>query len=153
MKKILISDFSRVLLFPKDEIYRSGLNKLYGQTSVNGGKFEDYFVLNEDLLKELEELDLEKYVFTTGTVQDAPEIKNRVSTVFKKVFNVPMIGYKKTDGNAYLKLCSEIGVEPNQAMFIDDTQVNVVAAKTAGLHAVVYENNDQVLGEITEWLE
>lgn len=153
MKKILISDFSRVLLFPKDEIYRSGLNKLYGQTSVNGGKFEDYFVLNEDLLKELEELDLDKYVFTTGTVQDAPEIKNRISTVFKKVFNVPMIGYIKTDGNAYLKLCSEIGVEPNQAMFIDDTQANVVAAKTAGLHAVVYENNDQVLGEITKWLE
>ncbi len=152
MRKILIFDFSRVLLFPRDEIYRSGLNKLYGQTSAEGDRFEDYFRLNEDLLEELEELDVERYVFTTGTVQNAPEIKDRVNAVFKKVFNVPMIGFQKTDSNAYLKLCSEIEVNPGQTMFIDDTSANVEAAKEAGLHAVVYKNNSQVLGEIAEWL-
>ena len=153
MKKILVSDFSRVLLFPKDEIYRSGLNKLYGQTSAAGDRFEDYFKLNEALLIELEKLEIDKYIFTTGTVQDAPEIKDRVKAVFKKVFNVPMIGVRKADSRAYLKLCSEIGAEPVQVMFIDDTSANVEAAKEAGLHAVVYENNEQILDSINKWLK
>ena len=153
MKKILISDFSKVLLFPKDSDYKGGLNKLYDQILSGDENFNDYFELNESLLSELEELDVERYIFTMGKVQNAPELKDKLKKVFKNIFNVPMIGYHKTDNKAYTTLCNEIGIDPAQAIFIDDTKENVVAAREAGLHAIVYENNSQILRSIIEWLK
>ncbi len=153
MKKILIFDFSRVLLFPKDRNYKSGLNKLYDQLVGQKRGFSDSLRLNEPLLKELEKLELDKYIFTTGKVQNAPEIRDRLDSIFKQIFNVPMIGYAKRDIRAYLTLCGEIGVDPPQAMFIDDVPANVETATAAGLHAVVYEDNEQTLGLINQWLQ
>ncbi|MBT3250071.1 MAG: HAD-IA family hydrolase [Candidatus Pacebacteria bacterium] len=152
MKKILISDFSKVQLFPKDNSYQGGLNKLYDQILSTNKNFNDYFSLNEDLLDELVKLDIDKYVFTTGKVQSAPEIIDRVRTVFKDVFNVPMIGFLKTDPKAYNILCERLEVKPSQVIFIDDTKDNVEAAKEAGLMAVVYEDNNQILMAIKDWL-
>jgi HAD superfamily hydrolase (TIGR01509 family) len=152
MKKVLVSDFSRVLLFPKDTSYAGGLNRLYDQILANKEDFNDYFKLNDILLKDIEELDIEKYIFTTGKVQNAEFIKHKLDMVFKDIFNVPMIGFKKTDKNAYLKLCEELDLKPSQVMFIDDTEENINAAKEAGLHAVVYHDNNQILNSISEWL-
>ena len=102
--------------------------------------------------RHIEELDIEKYIFTTGKVQNAEFIKHKLDMVFKDIFNVPMIGFKKTDKNAYLKLCEELDLKPSQVMFIDDTEENINAAKEAGLHAVVYHDNNQILNSISEWL-
>jgi len=152
MQKLLISDFSQVLLFPKTISYSGSLNKLYNQVVAEKQNFEDFYILNEPLLTELQKLEVEKVIFTTGTVQNAPEIRSKVQAVFKKIFTVPMIGIQKTNSEAYTRICEELNTDPANALFIDDTQANVSAAQQAGLEAVVYENNAQILSAIESWI-
>ncbi len=151
--KTLLFDFSKVLLFPKDENYHGSLNKLYKKIQTEGKDFDDYYRLNTDLLDYLSKLDCEKYIFTTGTVQNAPEIKDLVKAVFNDIFNVPLIGFEKTDKRAYLDIAERVGVEPNALLFIDDNKDNLQAAREAGLDTLHYQNNEQVESFVKDWLE
>lgn len=50
------------------------------------------------------------------------------------------IGYSKPDLRAYEVAIEKCGVLPNECIFIDDLVHNVVAAKEAGMHSLVYED-------------
>lgn len=151
--RTLLFDFSKVLLFPKDENYHGSLNKLYRKIQNDGKNFNDHYRLNTDLLNYLSELNCGKYIFTTGTVQNAPEIKGQVAAVFNDIFNVPLIGFEKTDKRAYLDIAERVGVEPNELLFIDDNKDNLKAAKEEGLDTLHYEDNEQVKSFVNNWLE
>ncbi len=81
MIKAIITDFSRVLLFPADSNYTGGLNKLNNnQLKENPNySFLDFFVINKKLLKYYSELNktVPVHVFTSETIQDHPSIKKR----------------------------------------------------------------------------
>jgi HAD superfamily hydrolase (TIGR01549 family) len=151
--KALLCDFSQVLLFPQDESYDGSLNKLYQRIKEDGRNFNDFYYLNEELLDYLKDLAVDKYIFTTGTVQNAPEIKEEVEAVFKKVFNVPMIGYEKTDPQAYQEISKRIKTAAEDILFVDDNKNNLQAAETAGVKTRHYKNNHQIRGEIDKWLK
>ncbi len=50
------------------------------------------------------------------------------------------IGATKPDRRAYQAVASELGVRPEQCVFIDDSPANCEGAEKAGMQAVVYEN-------------
>ncbi len=151
--KHLLFDFSRVLLFPKDTSYNGSLNKLYKNIQQDNEKFFDYFVVNQELLDYLETLEQKKYIYTTGTVQNAPEIIQDLNKVFIKIFNVPQIGFAKDDQQSYQKICQIININPVNLMFIDDTKPNLVAAQKIGVHTCHYSSNQHTIEEINNWLK
>jgi epoxide hydrolase-like predicted phosphatase len=57
-------------------------------------------------------------------------------------------GLSKPDPRAYALVCSRLGVEPAQTVFLDDHGSNVDGARQAGLHAVLYSDNAQAIGDI-----
>jgi len=57
-------------------------------------------------------------------------------------------GMSKPDPGTYALVCSRLGVEPAETVFLDDHGPNIEGARRAGLHAVLYSGNAQAIGEI-----
>jgi len=55
-------------------------------------------------------------------------------------------GVKKPEKEAYLLILKKLDVEPHEAIFIDDIQNYVEAARKLGIHAILFENSEK-LGE------
>ncbi len=55
---------------------------------------------------------------------------------FERIFVSNQIGERKPDASAFLTVCREIGVTPDEALFFDDTQENLDGAQAVGLPAV-----------------
>ena len=147
MIKALVSDFSRVLLSPKDKSYMEGLNVLHKKLSMNGPyDFWLYFQLNKDLLAFYRTLNkkIDLYLFTTEYIQEHPSIRPHMEEIFKTVFSGANLDLKKTDTQAYKIIAQKINLKPEEILYIDDKQVNIDAAKKAGMAIILYESNKQL---------
>lgn len=151
----LVFDFSRVLLFPKDTSYFGKLNPLHQELS-NQGKYSvfDHFFFNDELLGYLESIKdrYGLYIFTAGTIQETPEIRERMIDIFRRVFTVQDSDLGKGDPQAYRWLAKEIQREPSEILFIDDDFANVQAAKQVGMNAVLFENNQQLFEKLGSYI-
>ena len=58
----------------------------------------------------------------------------------------------KPDPRIYALACARLGVRPQEALFLDDHDPFVTAAREAGLHAVRYQDNAQAIADIEELL-
>jgi len=144
----ILSDFSRVVLKPKDDNYNGTLNGLYKELKSKSELFNfyDYFELNNQLLDLYKQLK-KKYsinLFTTGSIQNAPEIKDKIYSVFEHVFSAEELGLDKKDPKSYMVIAENIHLSPDQIFYIDDQQENIEAAIKAGLFACLYENNQKL---------
>lgn len=54
------------------------------------------------------------------------------------------LGIAKPDAAIYSFTCTELGVEPQDAVFIDDNATNIRAAQEFGLHAILFTNVEQL---------
>jgi putative hydrolase of the HAD superfamily len=61
-------------------------------------------------------------------------------------------GMNKPDPRIYALLCSRLDIQPEETVFVDDTDQCVVGARNAGIQAVYYRDNAQVIGEIEKLL-
>ena len=156
MIKTIIFDFSRVLLFAKDKGYKEDLNPLHKKLlSENPNyKFLDYFELNEELLVFLEAVKnrIELYIFTSGSIQKAKEIKSRLDEVFNGTFSAEELSLSKKDPQAYIILTKKLGKSPKEVIFIDDSQTNIQAASQAGLNVFQYLDNEGLIKKINQLL-
>lgn len=141
----VVSDFSRVLLFPKDETYTGGLNALNNKLLQEFGelyKFLDYFKINEELLDVYKEL-REKfpiYIFTTDVIQNRPEVRTILDPIVTGIFSAKDFNLNKKAPESYTFIAQKIMRVPEQIVYIDDTIANLDAAKKAGMHVLKYEN-------------
>ena len=147
MKKVLISDVSLVLLFPKDRNYLGSLNQLYKDTRNKPNfDFFDYFEVNTQLLaiykKHIAKLDY--YIFTSDAIQDEPVLQPYWQDLFTGIYSAAKMGVHKSELRAYATLTAEIRAQPKDILYIDDSQTNVSAANSCGLNAFVYQSNAQV---------
>ena len=151
----IIFDLSRVLLFPKDKNYKGKLNALHRELSNK----PDYDVLknfgfNDELLSYLdgikEKVDL--YVFTTGIIQDSPEIRKRLTKTFKDIFAAEDLGLNKKYLESYLTIAKKIRKTPNEILFVDDSMENMKAAEKAGFLVIHFENNTQFLKDLSRYV-
>ncbi len=140
-------DFSRVLLFPADQIYSGELNQKYKLIKdLPEFKFQENFRLNEELLSYLETIKNSKelYIFTSGFIQNDSYLQQRLQPLFKEIFSAGDLGLNKRDLYAYEVIAQKIGKPPSEILFIDDTPSNVEAAREAGLNGIVYTNFEEL---------
>jgi FMN phosphatase YigB (HAD superfamily) len=148
----ILSDFSKVVLNPKDKNYTGTLNGLYRELKNKGISFDffDYFELNNQLLDLYIQLK-SKYtvnLFTTGSIQNAPEIKERVNSVFEHIFSAEELGLDKKSTNSYKVIAEKIKTPTNQILYIDDQPENVDAAKKAGMETLLYEDYQKLYDKV-----
>jgi HAD superfamily hydrolase (TIGR01509 family) len=151
MVKALITDFSRVLLFPKDKNYKGSLNALHKELSNQQGyNILDYFEVNTELLDYYKSIrdKVALYIFTSETIQDSPELQPFIQHVFSAVYSALKMGVSKKDEDTYRKLSSLIGFPADEIVYIDDSGVNVNAAKKVSLQTILYKDNKSLKEEI-----
>jgi len=61
-------------------------------------------------------------------------------------------GMSKPDPRIYALACARLDVRPHETVFVDDAAACVTGGRAAGLHAVCYRDNTQVIAEIEELL-
>ncbi len=74
------------------------------------------------------------------------------SKYFDKEFYSCNLGFVKPDLNFFQSIIDDIGGHPNNMLFIDDQESNVVAARTTGINSEVFssasDNSEQALMKI-----
>ena len=58
------------------------------------------------------------------------------SEQFERVYYSHEIGMRKPNRDAFDFVCSENGIDPSKALFLDDSIQHVLGARAAGLHAI-----------------
>jgi putative hydrolase of the HAD superfamily len=58
------------------------------------------------------------------------------------------LGIVKPDPAIYLHTVKKLGVAPDQALFIDNLEKNTAGAEAVGLHAALYQDVEQLQGEL-----
>lgn len=133
-----------------------------------------HFTLNDEELLELQEDFFRGYVFNdellafistlrphykTAILSDA-WIDARLSlqdTIHNGLFDVIYFsaeqGMQKPNPAFYQKLLDELGVQPEEAIFIDDRVGNIEGAEALGIHGVVFTNTEDVLEQLAEYLD
>jgi epoxide hydrolase-like predicted phosphatase len=61
-------------------------------------------------------------------------------------------GMAKPDPRIYALVCTRLGVQPGETVFLDDAERCVAGARDAGLHAILYHDNGQAIAAIEELL-
>lgn len=151
----LVSDFSRVILFPRNQHYRGTLSSLYRQESQKEDfKFHHHFTFNYDYLDFLQTTKLnEMYILTANTLVDVPEIQMVVSPLFRDIFKAQDFKYSKKQPQLYRQILEQTHTKPSQAIFVDDTLKNVKAALHAGLQATHFHDTRKLLEHLQTLLQ
>jgi FMN phosphatase YigB (HAD superfamily) len=155
MIRAIVSDFSRVLLFPKDRNYLGSLNALHKELSNKPNyKVLDYFELNTSLLDFYKSLKDKTpvYMFTSDSIQDAPEFQSYLQPVFKEVLSARKMNTDKKLSVAYKLVANYLNLSPDEILYIDDAPENIQAAKTTGLSTCLYENYEELFKQVSEIL-
>lgn len=146
----ILFDFSRVILFPKDENYKGLLNDLYRKIVEEKSSFLDHYRFNEELLNFLKPFK-EKYhlsIYTTDIIQNDPVARKYLDPIFEEIYAANDLRISKKDPNGYLIVAGKLNVAPEQILFIDDGEKNIEAAKKAGFQTIRYLSNGQLFKEL-----
>lgn len=173
--KAILSDFSWVLLHPKDRTFKGSPNALNreqgGENGMGAYPFFDFFELNTKLLEYIallkRNLNIPLYIFTTDIIQDRPEIRGQLDTIFNRIISGREIKQSgaskaeslhevKTDPKAYTYIASITGLPPAEILFIDDKEANLKAAQSVGYQVLLYartptmeESNQKAIAELS----
>jgi|GEM_PF-472871 len=156
MIQTIVSDFSRVLLFPIDPEYRGGLNALHAKLSASGEyNVWEHFRLNQELLALYAELGrgMPIYLFSSEYIQEDPMIWSALDGIFRDTFSAARLDLKKDDPAAYASIAASVGVEPRSVLYIDDQQMHVDAAARVGMATIRFMSNGQAMRDIRHCLE
>lgn len=157
MIKCLLSDFSQVILFPKDISFAGSLNGLYAELSGKEYNFFEHYRLNTEILEMYQQFraehTLEINIFTSGFVQNDPALQSYLQPLFSHIISAKDIKIEKQDPQAYLKVSEQLNFKPEEIVFIDDQESNIEAAHVAGMKAIRYVSNEQVREELGQILK
>jgi epoxide hydrolase-like predicted phosphatase len=59
-----------------------------------------------------------------------------IEELFEEIVDSSHVGMRKPDAEIYLLMCKRMGIEPSDAVFVDDNADNVAAARALGMEAV-----------------
>jgi epoxide hydrolase-like predicted phosphatase len=77
----------------------------------------------------------------------------KIADIFDQIFISAEMGLAKPDPVIYQKVIAALGQEPSQMVFVDDFIENIEAARTAGLQAVHFRDQEGALLELAEYLD
>jgi epoxide hydrolase-like predicted phosphatase len=62
------------------------------------------------------------------------------------------VGISKPEHRIYELACERLGVQAKQAVFLDDAEQYVAAAREVGMHGILFKGNAQAIADIEAWL-
>jgi len=68
--------------------------------------------------------------------------------MFELIVDSGFEGVRKPEREIYELTLSRLGMEPGDCAFVDDVEVNVVAARDLGMHGIHFRTTDQVIAEL-----
>jgi putative hydrolase of the HAD superfamily len=71
-----------------------------------------------------------------------------LADLFDVVIESSQVGLRKPDPAIYELVCRELGVEPREAVFLDDLGVNLKPARAMGMTTIKVDRPDQALSEL-----
>lgn len=155
MIKVLLFDFARVILFPKDVTYSGKLSDFYRKLTKQPKSIFHYYKFNTELLSSLEKYS-SKYQLAILTSSEHlpfhPEILPKLNKLFEPIIYSGELGHPKYQPACYKKAAHLLNVDPAQILFIDDSLTNTEAATEAGLQIIHYTDNQSALGKISKIL-
>lgn len=108
--------------------------------------FNGYIQENLEIIKELKQRKVKLYLLSNLNIDALPMAKKLFN--FWNLFDGTMIsgevGYSKPEPEIFKLLFKTFGINPKEAVFIDDTEANVKAARALGLDALCFETPAQV---------
>lgn len=72
--------------------------------------------------------------------------------LFDVIIESSIVGIRKPDPRIYHLACEELGVEPHQAVFLDDLGVNLKAARELGMTTIKVDETHRAIDELEEAL-
>jgi putative hydrolase of the HAD superfamily len=80
-----------------------------------------------------------------------PSRTSTVMPLFDLVIESSKEGIRKPDPAIYRLTCERLGIEPPEAVFLDDLGVNLKPARAMGMMTIKVVDEDQALGELSEF--
>ena len=75
-----------------------------------------------------------------------------IDEVFDVVVDSAFVGTRKPEPEIYAITLERLGLPAEACVFLDDLEVNVEAAREAGMHGIVYRDNARALVELASLL-
>ncbi|HWK29433.1 MAG TPA: HAD family phosphatase [Solirubrobacter sp.] len=72
----------------------------------------------------------------------------RVDELFELVVDSAFEGTRKPEPEIYALTLARLGLPAVECAFVDDVEVNVVAARDAGMHAIHFRSTEQAIAEL-----
>ena len=140
--------------------YNTSLNGLMLHHNVIGDEFLRYvhdidisFMKEDKIMRnELENLDMEKFIFTNGSAEHAQNILTRLGVydLFgkEKVFDIKDAGYvPKPEAQTFDLMVKKFGIKPKETIYIEDIAKNLSIGFERGC-TTVWLINDEHFGKI-----
>ncbi|MGO9559087.1 MAG: HAD-IA family hydrolase [Acidimicrobiales bacterium] len=77
---------------------------------------------------------------------------DHVLGLFDEVIESSRVGVRKPEVRFFEIACEQLGIEANQAVFLDDLGVNLKPARAMGMTTIKVTNEEQALGDLAEVL-
>ena len=75
-----------------------------------------------------------------------------IDELFEVVVDSAFVGTRKPEQEIYAITLERLGLPASACVFVDDLEVNVDAAREAGMHGIVFRENAQAIAELTALL-
>ena len=134
--------FSDAIKKPIPQNYKELLREIYEKTLV-------LFPEMIEFVKKLKDKGIKTAVLSNITKFQAEIIRKNNGY---KEFDVLVLSYEekleKPELNIYLSVIKKLGVEPEECVFIDDKEKNLVPAKSLGMKTVLAKNSGQIIKDV-----
>lgn len=95
----------------------------------------------------------------TGMITNAwPNVRRffehewKIADAFDSLVISAEVGLMKPDARIYRLALADLGVEPGEAVFVDDMPENIEGAQAVGMHGIRFVTPEQAMGEVRELL-
>ncbi len=75
-----------------------------------------------------------------------------VHSLFDVVVESAIVGFRKPEPRIYEIACEKLGIEPTQAVFLDDLGANLKGARALGMHTIKVDETHRAIDELEEAL-
>lgn len=122
--------------------------------------YRDFFAGDEIDLEMITYIQTLKPKYQLGLLSNAWKNARETITVmhsYLHLFDVSIfsaeVGLRKPDAPIFQLILNQLGIQPHQAVFVDDFPENIAGAAALGLHAVHFQERDQALANINALLK
>ncbi len=74
-------------------------------------------------------------------------------SLFDFVIESSVVGFRKPDPRIYELACDRLGVQPEQAVFLDDLGINCKPARAMGMSTIKVVSEQQALDDLSALLD